>query len=1187
MIKNKRTVKLVSGVVGLAMAFSFALPVSAATAADIQAQINSLMATIQSLQAQLSATGGSSSTSVSTGYTFNTNLTIGSTGVDVMNLQKVLNMSADTQVASTGTGSAGKESTYFGTLTKNAVIKFQNKYGISPAAGYVGPITRAKLNSMNTTTTTTTGNLPAGCTSTSGYSSTTGQPCSGTTTTTMPTGGALTVMSGAQPANSLAPQGASLVPFTTITLTAGASDVTVNSVTVQRSGLGQDAVFAGVVLLDSNGMQVGIAKTLNSNHQAMIGEPMVIPAGTTKTFRVAGNMASTLTSYAGQVVGLDVVAVNTTATVAGSLPITGAQQTINATLTIGNAQVAASSYDPLSHSSQPIGTTGYRFSGVRITAGSAEDVTVKSIRWNQTGSAGSTDLANIVTIVNGTSYPTTISTDGKYYTSVFPGGIIVPKGNSVDVYVQGDIVGSGAANRTVEFDVYKTTDVYMTGNTYGYGVSFTATSFGSAAPDTGANTTSTPFFHGSTVTITAGSVTLIGKATEVAAQNIATNVPNQVLGGFATNFTGEPVSVQSLYFSISTTSGSLPTTANSPYSAITSVSLVDENGAVVAGPVDASLADGSTAHGGTTSAATSYAWVHFTDTVTFPVGRHVYTLKGKLPSTWANGAVVAMWTNPATDWTNVTGQTTGNTISLSTATTFSMNQMTVKGAALAVNVSAQPTSQTLVAGVQNVVLANYTLDASQSGEDVRMSSFPIKITDSSISDLTGCQLYNGATPLNTGSRVVNGSSLSSGTAYSVSLDNSLTVPKGTVVTLSLHCNISSGATASITMGALASGNFTVTGQTSGNSVTVTTSGASGAVFALSSGSLAMSIDASSPSYAVVNGGATGQTVAVIKLRASNEAMNLSKIGLNLNSGTASDVVTAYLYANGSQIGSMQFVSGSTSATSTLATSLSLPKDTDVLVTVKADLASVGTGQSGTPGTLIKVDPLNAEATGQSSGTTIGTSASQSSHVAGVRVFKSYPTVVLDTLSSNGIADGRFMRFKVTATNSGPVGLDQFVFTIATTSATVSNVSLYAYTDSSYSSPISGQTNGQIGNAALTLVYPSNVNPALATATPTTPVQVPAGSTLYFELRGSVSGVQSGSSVVTTLKGDSAYITSAHLGLSAPFLYVSSTTGAVADSATFIWSGNSTSTSATTDQDWSNGYGLPGFSSSGLIQTRSN
>jgi peptidoglycan hydrolase-like protein with peptidoglycan-binding domain len=287
-LTNSKTAKFAAGLVGFSMAVSAFVPAlaSAQTATDLQAQINSLLATIASLQAQLGATTGGSS--VSTGYTFNVNLTVGSTGTDVMNLQKVLNMSADTKVANSGNGSPGMETSYFGPATKAAVIKFQNKYGITPAAGYVGPITRAKLNTMGGVVVTPTPTTPGN-----------------------PQGGSISVYGGSQPANSLAPQSAARIPFTTVVITAGSSDVTVNSITVERTGLAVDAVFSGVVLLKSDGTQIGIAKTLNSNHQAMVGEPWVVKAGTSQTVTVAGNMSSTLTNYAGQVVGLNVVAVNT------------------------------------------------------------------------------------------------------------------------------------------------------------------------------------------------------------------------------------------------------------------------------------------------------------------------------------------------------------------------------------------------------------------------------------------------------------------------------------------------------------------------------------------------------------------------------------------------------------------------------------------------------------------------------------------------------------------------------------------------------------------------------------------------------------------------------------------------------------------------------------------------------------
>ncbi|MFA5770903.1 MAG: peptidoglycan-binding protein, partial [Patescibacteria group bacterium] len=77
------------------------------------------------------------------------NLKLGMIGNDVKELQKYLNRSGYT-VTKTGFGSPDNETTKFGVLTKKALIKFQKAKGISPATGYLGPITRSYLDCVKT-----------------------------------------------------------------------------------------------------------------------------------------------------------------------------------------------------------------------------------------------------------------------------------------------------------------------------------------------------------------------------------------------------------------------------------------------------------------------------------------------------------------------------------------------------------------------------------------------------------------------------------------------------------------------------------------------------------------------------------------------------------------------------------------------------------------------------------------------------------------------------------------------------------------------------------------------------------------------------------------------------------------------------------------------------------------------------
>lgn len=144
--------KLAVAFVAVAMAFSLVAP--AAKAQDVSSMsLEQLIALVNQLQGQLS---GSGSASGSCSFTFTRSLSQGSTGADVMNLQKFLNMSADTRVAASGAGSLGMETSFFGPATAAAVSKFQTKYsadilvpsGLTSPTGYFGPASMAKANAL-------------------------------------------------------------------------------------------------------------------------------------------------------------------------------------------------------------------------------------------------------------------------------------------------------------------------------------------------------------------------------------------------------------------------------------------------------------------------------------------------------------------------------------------------------------------------------------------------------------------------------------------------------------------------------------------------------------------------------------------------------------------------------------------------------------------------------------------------------------------------------------------------------------------------------------------------------------------------------------------------------------------------------------------------------------------------------
>jgi hypothetical protein len=1188
--------KVVAIVAAVAMTAGvmFAMYAPSAHAALTEAQIQSILSLLQSFGADQSTinnvnaslrgqptTGTTSSGSGVCPYTWTRSLSNGATGDDVMKLQMFLNDNGFT-VSSSGAGSPGQESTYYGSKTGAAVKMYQEAnassvlapVGLTSGTPFFGPSTRAYANSMCVSGTVTP---PAGDDDGDvGFDDST-PPATGT---------GLNVSGAVQPANAVIPKSAARVPFTKFYVTAGSDGaVNMNSVTVKRTALGANADFSGVVLLDENGLQVGTAKTLNSNDQATVGTTVSIPAGQTKMFTIAGNIAASPT--ANDQLALDVVGVNTSAVVSGTFPIKGATHSVNASFSIGSVTMTRGANDPGAAQTKNVGETGYTFSSIKVTTGSVEDVYIKSLRWNQSGSANKDDLENVKTVVDGTEYEVIVN--GDDYTTTFAGdGLLVETGFSKDISIRGDL--KGGSGRTVAFDMAKIADLYVVGKTYGFGITAPQTDTCGAATGVACFTSGEdPWYDGAIVTVSAGTMN-VSSWTQISAQNVAENVLNQPIAGFAVDVRGEPITVGTIKMVVNINS----TTAAVGTADLTNLVLVDQNGSILAGPKDGS------------NATADNETISFSDSVTFPVGITNITLKGKLGTDFANNDTV-MASTTASGWTTVTGDVTGKSITPTPASALNGPTMTLKAGSVTVSVSSVPLAQTVIAGAQQFLFANYIFDSTSSGEDVRVTSVPVVYggDGSATANLTsGCQMYDGTTSVTTGSNVVNPTAFSSSTTFTFD-GTGVILPKGTSKTLALKCNLASGAAGAYLWGLDSAQDPTsFTGVTSGTTIAETLTESNGQTMTTATaGTLSVVLDTNSPGYKIVSAGSTGVELARYKFSATNEDIDVKQVALEITSAASNTPVdlvgrqVTLWTTDGVQVGTAVFPTGNY-ATSSAITDFRVPKNGSKVLVVKGDIAGISaSGPLTASGDLLTVsyDADNESGTNGNYGTGVASGSnavpSTTSDLApsGARIMKAYPTLAHVALSSSEKvlqtgANKTLYKFKATAVD-GDVALYKFTFQIgsSTVSATTSAYKVYAYTDSAFSQPdTTFSSDGSLvvdapaqacDTACTNLQIDLSVLFQKVSGTNVTYV-IPEGATRYFRLDATVASVETGTgseTVTVQLDGDAAYSVNANTLMEV----ASGVDGDTNDD--FLWSPISTTTQNTiNDLDFTNGYLLQGL-----------
>lgn len=998
-------------------------------------------------------------------------------------------------------------------------------------------------------------------------------------------------------------------PFTKVNLTASSDgDIVIDSLVIQRGGVGSDGAFSSLAVIDAaTNEQIGLDKTLNSDHEAVLNDDITVKAGTTKTLLLAGNMANS-SSYAGEAptLCLKSITLSGNAAVTGTLPICGNSQTTNATITIGTATLGTGASNPSANSSVAIGTKAFNIMEFKISnTSSVEDEQVEQVTAQvYDGSVADGDITNIQLVDSTTgSVLATVekTTSKKVIFNLSANPLEIKKGYSKDLMIRADI--DGGAARTLDMAIKKYTDILLKGKTYGY--------YSTCTAGTGASG-SEPRINGNNHTI--GSGTLAVAQATLSAANIAENSTQVTLGKFDFTVKGESIEITQVGWQVHIDQNTAANTATT--SDITNITIYDENGKTVAGPTNPTFdTDGGNADQSFGSATT-------TDTITLTPGTHTLTVKGNLSADFGSNDVIKINLTPTANIT-AKGVTTGNTITATPATVLTSATMTVKTVALTVSLSSLPTSQTVVKGVNGFEFAKVLLDAQGSGEDVNVTQVAISVkpTTAAANELSGFAIYDGSTKLSTSNDPDSALSSTAATnsTSTFTFSSTLKLTKGTVKTLTVKANISRATTSGDIFNVGVNGSsISASGASTGSSITASVTGNDGPTMTIAdNGSLTVYASSATPIAGLIPASTSGLTVGVINISGKQEDINLQKIYLTATStspaigGGLDQIDKLYIYDGSTQVAAVTPTSSDVATgegrtvlidvtNNPIVVSSGVSKD----LTIKVDTAAANRFLGSTKGaagqgfsfSIGAVTDVTAQ--GVSSGATLAdASKTVSATMNQFTLYKSVPTVTVnsDLATADKVADGTLTtssgkdiyKFRIAADSAGDIGLYHVSFLITTSTATTSNYYLYdggtkvaATTTASKYVTVDSQGGAAIFNLICTndgLAPTANNNANVV------PLTISAGTskilTLKADLTCNTTGLgcssTNGSSIQVQFLGDSAF----------PSTYpVGATT--IADDvydASFIWSdynitGSSSTITASTSEQWTNGYRVKSGSS---------
>ena len=1140
--------KLLGIILGLAIALAaVVVPAVNAEELDLSSMDNAqLIALIQQLISGSTSTPADTTTPATTsfdgipsGFTFDSNLSEGMSGDSVKYLQIVLNSDSATAVATSGTGSAGNESTYFGSLTKSAVIKFQNKYasevltplGLTSGTGYVGASTRVKLNEIlasgsSTSTPTDVSSLSAVECVTQGYawngtvcsdpnagvvdvSSLSAVECvtqgyawngtscydaSGSTpstpTVTPVTGAGMTVsLASNSPSGTTLVTGQSAAPLARFVLTNKDSvAASITNVTLNRIGVSADATLSNVYLFDGDIRLTDSASVnqgvISFNNGAGL---FSIPAGNSMIVTVAADIA-TGSTVSGQIVGVSLTGLTSNVEVSSTLPIQGGTQTI------AYADLAAYTFGTMNSGASVDPADDIVVWQTTVTS-SNRDIEISKLALKQISSIDRDDVQNFRLFINGEEVA---QVDGLDTNNMVTFLFDYTLSGSKTFKVVADIIGG--SSRTLQMSLRNAADFTAIDSQYGVAVARGST--GTAIPASGG-----------ALNILEGSATMKKDSTSPTGY-ASLNASNQLLAKYDLEVYGEDIKIDTLTFKAIVADAGAGD-ANLP-SAL-------RNGRV--------LING-TQYGSTTALNNSSSGTAFTvnyvaqpgETITIEVYADIYADSSSTYPVESGDTITVSAVGPGSGSQNATRQVSLTTLYVpAMSSTVSANPLTVSSGSLSAAVQSNYGNQSVVFPQSDYKIGSYVITG-DSVEAVNVYNLALATTVSDSAANTQVRNVYAVIDGVTDSAIKTNATVNGTvTTYNFSVNKALA--KNGTMNIEFFADIdtigdpNSSAYVQTTLVASA------TGDESGQSI-YSDGGTpqTGQRVSFSAASITITRGASSPDAAILPDEGTVKTISY-QIETQNDAYLIDTVAVSFAEANAGTVISQVKLMDGSTTLQTRAVEGTSATFAGL--NYTVPANAKKTLDIVVILSSVGPG-AGTSGADIKttfsssrIAPVSTGVIGAygGSGSYAGTTPSAGNDLY---VYKTIPTVSLVTLPSSTLTAGTktLSKFSISANESSAISWKKLAFTVnVSANPTIANCDASGCTGIKLYDGSTLVEGTMTSSAALST---AGAKTAVITFVPTAEQEISAEATKTYELKATTVGgsIASTDYIITSINNPS-------------------------------------------------------------------